>query len=68
MRPFTLYWLDGKREVVYGRDCADAMNRAGYGYGALRALDVWVDGNDKDFSWDAESRKWVNTSTPEFAP
>lgn len=39
MKKFVLYWLDGKTETVEGSDIADAFRRAGYGGGAIRALD-----------------------------
>lgn len=41
MKKFKLYWLDGKTEIVAGRDIADAFSRAGYGAGAVRALDYY---------------------------
>jgi hypothetical protein len=44
---FTLFWLDGKREVVVGKDIANAFSRAGYGGGARAALD-WYDGGATD--------------------
>lgn len=59
---FTLYWLDGKREVVQGRTAAEAMTLAGYGGGAVRALDFYANGEDTDYRWVPESRKWVATS------
>ena len=43
MRKFRLHWLDGKKETITGQDVSDAMRRAGYGNGALRALDYWED-------------------------
>ena len=39
MKKFKLYWLDGKVELIYGNTISDAFNKAGYGAGALRALD-----------------------------
>ena len=42
MNKYNLHWLDGKQEVVEGNDIADAFSRAGYGLGALPALD-WCD-------------------------
>jgi hypothetical protein len=39
MKMFLFYWLDGKFDVLEGPSAADALNRAGYGVGALRALD-----------------------------
>ena len=40
-RTFVLYWLDGKVEEIQGYSIADAFSRAGYGNGAIRALDYW---------------------------
>jgi hypothetical protein len=43
----TVYWLDGKVETLKGWGAgrmdaaADAFNSAGYGAGALRAVDYW---------------------------
>ena len=39
MKTFILHWLDGKEEEIEGYSIADAFTRAGYGSGALRALD-----------------------------
>lgn len=35
-KKYTLFWLDGKKEVVQGDDIADAFRRAGYFGGAIR--------------------------------
>lgn len=40
-KQFKLYWLDGKMEVVTGHTIADALAKAGYSQGALRALDYY---------------------------
>lgn len=60
---FTLYWRTGKREVVQGRTAEEAMNLAGYGGGALRALDFWANGDDSEWAWVPDTREW--TPTPE---
>ena len=39
MRKYKFVWLDGKEEILEGESPADAANRAGYGAGAIRALD-----------------------------
>ena len=39
MKKFILHWLDGTQEEVKGNDIADAFRRAGYGSGAIHALD-----------------------------
>lgn len=41
MKKFMLYWLDGKTEIIEGKDITEAFNHAGYGAGALRALDYY---------------------------
>lgn len=55
---FTLFWKDGKREVVHGVHAADAMTSAGYGGGAVRALDFYASGDCQDYSWDKAQGSW----------
>lgn len=38
-KKFRLYWIGGRTEIVEGDDIADAFTHAGYGAGAIRALD-----------------------------
>ncbi len=40
-RKFILHWLHGEAETIEGYDIADAIRRAGYGGGAMSALDYW---------------------------
>lgn len=39
---FTLYWLNGSRNVIKGASIEDAFAKAGYGRGAIKAVD-WYD-------------------------
>ena len=55
---FTFFWLDGKREVLEGNSPADAANKAGYGGGAIQALDFWEPGDNNDYIWIKEERIW----------
>lgn len=64
MNTYTLYWLDGKRETVQGADPAQAMTLAGYGGGAAKALDFYADGDDHNYTWDAEKRSWAKAPVP----
>lgn len=41
MAEYIFHWLDGKDETLAGNTAADALNSAGYGRGALRALDFY---------------------------
>lgn len=47
---FRFHWLDGKVEELRGHGAADALNRAGYGQGAIRALDYWERVEESGFS------------------
>ena len=39
MKTFRIYWKDGLTQDIEGIDIADAFTRAGYGAGALAAVD-----------------------------
>lgn len=41
MKTFIFHWDGGKDETLQGESAADALNRAGYGQGAIRALDYF---------------------------
>ena len=41
MKTYILHWKTGKNEKVSGKDIADAMTHAGYGAGAVSALDYY---------------------------
>ena len=60
---FTLYWHDGKREVVVGTDGVNAVARAGYGGGAPAPLD-WFDTGVTDTHYYVRNPKgaWVKRS------
>lgn len=58
MNTFVLYWLTGNAEIVQGSDIADAMNKAGYGNGALRALDFYDNGDEITYAWNIETKRW----------
>jgi hypothetical protein len=38
---FKLHWLTNEKEIIHGTSIADAFTKAGYGAGALRALDYY---------------------------
>lgn len=56
---FTLYWLDGKREVVKGSTISGACSSAGIGAGAIRALDFYIKGDNREYTYDLEKHHWV---------
>jgi hypothetical protein len=66
MKTYTLFWLDGKREVIQGNDIADAMTKAGYRQGAIKALDFHSNGDCKDYTWNEETYRWDMTDDARF--
>lgn len=54
----TIYWRDGKRDVLPGHNGANALGRAGYGHGAVSAVDFICDGENNEYEWDVTTRQW----------
>jgi hypothetical protein len=57
-KKFTLFWMDGKREVVEGDNISHSVICAGYGYGAIAALDFYAVGDNYDYIWNSVDKKW----------
>lgn len=56
---YTLFWLTGESQIVSGNSIAEAMNNAGIGNGALRALDFYANEDQREsYIWDKEKRTW----------
>jgi len=58
-KKFTFYWGDGLRQVLQGDTPANALNEAGYGGGAIAALDFYVSGDNTEYTWDNNIKGWV---------
>lgn len=56
MKTFELHWGDGAVELVHGESISQAFMLAGYGAGALSALDYYVDLVDNSKSREVKSR------------
>ena len=56
---FTIYWLSGDREVMKGLSIEDAFRKAGYGGGAVNAIDCYKEGVDDGYRWDIDAKTWV---------
>lgn len=57
MKAFTLYWLGGTRSVVYGENIETAFTLAGYGSGAVKAVD-WYDEGITDTHYYVKTEGW----------
>lgn len=61
MKTYTLFWLTGETQLVTGNSPAEAMNSAGIGNEALRALDFYAEGDKTNkYVWVKDSRNWFN--------
>jgi len=55
---YTFFWKDGKKETLAGANLAEAMNKAGYGHGALAAMDFYASGKGYGWKWNKETSQW----------
>lgn len=56
---FTVYWLDGHLSLLRGDTIEDAFRKAGYGGGAVNAVD-WFDPSPiPTHTYDKATRQWI---------
>ena len=58
---YTFYWRNGDRDVFEGDAPEDALSKAGYGQGAVSALDFYAEGDDNSYIW--FDHKWVSINS-----
>ena len=58
MTDFTIYWRHGETSTISGDDIASAFSKAGYGGGAIRAIDFYAVGTEITHSWNKELHEW----------
>lgn len=56
---FTLYWIDGKRNVIKGDTIDAAFAAAGYGGGSIAVLDFYEEGITESRWWSKSKREWI---------
>lgn len=64
MIEYNLHWNNGDIVTVKGDDIADAMNKAGYGAGVLKALDYYVEAERDTFANFKHLRDTKHTHNP----
>lgn len=58
-RKYTLFWLNGKSEIIEGLNFTFALRNAGYGNGSLAALDFYGENDIRDqYEWDEKKHTW----------
>jgi hypothetical protein len=56
---WTFFWLTGERQVLEGDKPNEALMFAGYGGGAIRALDFYAKGDNNEWEWNKEKHSWI---------
>ena len=56
---FTLYWQHGERSIIKGNDIEDAFTKAGYGTGAVSAIDWYDEGVSETHHYVKATRLWI---------
>lgn len=65
-KPYTVYWLGGNRQIIWGASIENAFTLAGYGGGAVNAVDFYKEGLDCSYYRDADTKQWVPKTSFEF--
>lgn len=60
MQAFTLFWLSGIREVIWGSSMLEALEATGYFIPVGHFLDFWVSGVVDDYVWDGDLMRWLH--------
>lgn len=63
---FTLFWLNGSKNIVRGEDINTAYTKAGFGAGAMPALDFYANGENDEYEF-IKGKGWVSKK-PVFNP
>jgi hypothetical protein len=58
IKQFTFYWDGGTREVFEGISASDALNKAGYGHGSIKALDFYMPGDNQEYTYNKVTHQW----------
>jgi len=64
-KTFTFYFLGGEQSVGVGTSVSDAFLHAGYGGGAISALDFYAEGEHESYVWDLDTKRWVREESQE---
>ena len=59
MKKYTFFWLHGDRNVYEGENPTDALNKAGFGQGAIQALDFFAEGDNKEYIYDKDEKNCI---------
>jgi hypothetical protein len=55
-KPFTIYYIGGRKEMIQGRDIGKALRHYGI---RPEIIDFWINGDDSSYDWDKSKKEWV---------
>jgi len=61
MNTYILYWKDGTKQTIKGNTIGHAFTLAGYGHGAIRAVDFYSTNPNETYLWNPITRIWNRT-------
>ena len=64
MKYFTLYWRDGRRQVIQGPSFDEAFAVTGYSMDAVSGIDWYTEGITYTDAYNKETRSWEALETP----
>lgn len=68
MKNFIIYWFDGTTSSIKGNSIEDAFTKAGYGAGAVRAVDFYEEGTENtNYEYSKKEHTWKRI-VPVFQP
>jgi hypothetical protein len=62
MLTWTLFWKNGKREVIHGTDLDDALTNNGHTMESVKNTQFYTQGRCKSYEYDEETKEWIHKS------
>jgi hypothetical protein len=66
-KTWTFYWRDGNHSRLVGRSALAAFQNAGYGNGAIPAVDFYIPTSTCWYWWNRAEHSWVKCSRREYS-
>lgn len=57
-KTWTIYWRSGDKTVITGPTIENAFSSAGYGGGAISAVDFYMEGDDSSYTYNKTTHEW----------
>ena len=58
-KDFIVYWRYGEYSTMNGKTIEEAFTKAGYGGGAIAAVDFYNQGSEPCYVWNKDEHEWI---------